>query len=99
HHRALHSFPTRRSSDLTLSAGRGSLSAFNPATGAIKRWNLPSSPSLTARPTTGASQNVAVDAEGGVWFDATGYLLYRFDPAIGRSEEHTSELQSPYDLV
>src|SRR5437867_9617743 len=60
-HRDLHSFPTRRSSDLR--AGHIMLPA--PRRKAVPRWRTP--------------------------------------PAVGvlavRSEEHTSELQSPYDLV
>src|SRR5207248_260899 len=32
-------------------------------------------------------------------FQQTGYLVYRTYKAAYRSEEHTSELQSPYDLV
>ena len=67
-----------------LQSGHGTINAFNPSTAAIRSWNLPSSPSLTGRPNTSASQNVAVDANGGVWFDATGYNLYRFDPATGQ---------------
>src|SRR5207248_10300798 len=63
-HRALHSFPTRRSSDLTSPSG--SLAATLPAQ---------SGPRKSMRSMRGRSSTRL------------------------RSEEHTSELQSPYDLV
>src|SRR5947208_4403676 len=65
HHPDLHSFPTRRSSDLIIAAGTGSLARYNPD-GSLD-------------PAFGT---------GGV------------EAAVGvRSEEHTSELQSPDHLV
>src|SRR5438094_5399661 len=57
-HRDLHSFPTRRSSDLAL----GVENAFALDLGRMRGQ-------------------------------------YRDDERVARSEEHTSELQSPYDLV
>src|SRR5437762_7511053 len=64
HHRDLHSFPTRRSSDLFPD-----VSATDRT-----RWSWPE-PRI-----------------------ASG-LQPRRDPRLGRSEEHTSELQSPMYLV
>src|SRR5207248_10021368 len=71
HHRTLHSFPTRRSSDLarvsrTRHAARRSSSPIDA--------NQPARPSRATR--SRARARAAV-----------------------RSEEHTSELQSPYDIV
>src|SRR5437867_8645954 len=67
--RDLHSFPTRRSSDL----GRGGARGHGPL---------------------GASA-AAPEARGGARPRAEGPRA----PSGPRSEEHTSELQSPYDLV
>src|SRR5207249_11383903 len=71
HHRALHSFPTRRSSDLggfaqirDADTGRMKLKGF--ASGAAHHWSLR--------------------------YDSKG-------KSFQRSEEHTSELQSRFDLV
>src|SRR5207248_11507254 len=72
-HRDLHSFPTRRSSDLlsaTAHQAKGTRSSIIAAFEPISS----TSPSIAAPTST-----------------------RNFFPA--RSEEHTSELQSPYDLV
>src|SRR5437867_189405 len=70
HHRALHSFPTRRSSDLTGRNGRPfGLTKFR-----------------TMHP---------CDEPRSEWVSDNVDRITR----VGRSEEHTSELQSPYDLV
>src|SRR5205807_9159639 len=78
HHRDLHSFPTRRSSDLSRGA-------------------FPASPAGTAK----CSQRCSVRTRPGfaspTTMLATAACLRRPMPA--RSEEHTSELQSPCNLV
>src|SRR5207248_8908767 len=90
-HPALHSFPTRRSSDLRDSG----------------RWPAPPSP---APPTVCRAPGPAALAATG---SAPGLLEQEREgpplvppagpdgaaPRRKRSEEHTSELQSPYDLV
>src|SRR5437867_9743054 len=85
--RLLHSFPTRRSSDL---AGFSRL---------LDRLSLPQPPTrivTSAQQLREAIRFPAVvktsvgTASRGIWFIRN---------ADDRSEEHTSELQSPYDLV
>src|SRR5207248_10943090 len=71
-HRHLHSFPTRRSSDLTTSRPR--ISSTTPPSPSSSRCPRPA-PSPSARRSPGTRRSLT------------------------RSEEHTSELQSPYDLV
>src|SRR5207249_11068794 len=71
HHPDLHSFPTRRSSDLPSTA--------SPLGGTKRTSGSSSVPALTSTPARMARASRAV------W------------PA--RSEEHTSELQSRFDLV
>src|SRR5207248_11718954 len=89
--RALHPFPTRRSSDLarklsksvTLCPGR-------------RTWSPPGS-TLTKR-LPGATTRLTPAA----FTNRTRGLRFVSTSASGpetRSEEHTSELQSPYDLV
>src|SRR5207248_10045240 len=68
-HRALHSFPTRRSSDLGLASSRG------------------------------ASSSEASMFIPRVKPSAASFSLISLSDFLPRSEEHTSELQSPYDLV
>src|SRR5206468_11056497 len=90
HHRALHSFPTRRSSDLgdglqdlVRVDGRGV--SYWPYLG-LGRWadevRMASPPRLPD------------GAEAGRWF-----LVDLDGDGCARSEEHTSELQSRSDLV
>src|SRR5699024_12737246 len=85
--RALHSLPTRRSSDLCIAA---------------RRTDLP-----PLRPTRKLSGNRATSLARLVSMNG---ILPSIEPAIiirsarsrrlsGRSEEHTSELQSRFDLV
>src|SRR5207248_10691955 len=77
----LHSFPTRRSSDLSSCAG----STFLP----VLALSLGSS---VARTSSAASR----------YFSRCVGVVNSVPPkdkANTRSEEHTSELQSPYDLV
>jgi hypothetical protein len=60
------------------------LLAVDPARNTVRRWPLPASPALRFPSATGSSQSIAVDAAGGVWFESSGYNLYRFDPATQR---------------
>src|SRR5699024_12587269 len=69
HHRDLHSFPTRRSSDLSVGTSRP-----GEETGAERSWC-----GRCRSPTTPTTWSTASDPP--------------------RSEEHTSELQSRFDLV
>src|SRR5207248_9433721 len=80
HHRDLHSFPTRRSSDLSISSN----------------WTSFTEPRIvTVRLVSTATSTVA-----GKEARSCGKSPWmRSTTAITRSEEHTSELQSPYDLV
>src|SRR5207248_9542752 len=79
HHRDLHSFPTRRSSDLNLETARQALERlfFHP-----KRYDL----GRVGRYKINQRLKVNVPKDHTVLTE-------------DRSEEHTSELQSPYDLV
>src|SRR5699024_12574013 len=78
-HRDLHSFPTRRSSDLGLSPKRKGGSVFPAPEGSAARCP---SPRQTARkaPPKGLAHSFSSSSSS-------------------RSEEHTSELQSRFDLV
>src|SRR5207248_10962046 len=86
--RHLHSFPTRRSSDLDWARpARCSL--------ANSRWWSSQAAWATTRPMR--RSRVPARRRG---IPSTGAAVRRADPAPPwRSEEHTSELQSPYDLV
>src|SRR5207249_12193490 len=91
----LHSFPTRRSSDLRWVALVGTvmlLIAFVPVL--IQIW-----PSLIATVGNGTIIVLALFTLVGV---AVGHFVGGPDPdnrTVLRSEEHTSELQSRFDLV
>src|SRR5690606_40031410 len=76
-HRALHSFPTRRSSDLA----RHAVVAPHAGRGRGGRCG-------------GRRRGDGGGRRGGARYDAVLHL-----PAAGRSEEHTSELQSRENLV
>src|SRR5206468_11499070 len=81
----LHSFPTRRSSDLTAIGRKPHFARTN----IVERYLLSpyfSSETLSDAATLGNGALVPVD------------LPYSWDP-FNRSEEHTSELQSRSDLV
>jgi hypothetical protein len=69
---------------VSIANWRGTLTAIDPATHAAQHWSLPSSPSLTFPSASGSSYSIAIDAAGGVWFEASGYNLYRFDPSTER---------------
>src|SRR5207248_9953470 len=75
--RVLHSFPTRRSSDL----------AAGPRESSCRRIAATASPAAACRRGPGCP---ASEARGGRRLPCSG---------ARRSEEHTSELQSPYELV
>src|SRR5437773_7683882 len=72
HHQDLHSFPTRRSSDLIRATIEGSQIPSAVATSGKRSWIQ-----LTTRRDPSAATT----------------------DSMGRSEEHTSELQSHHDLV
>src|SRR5437867_5429682 len=81
YHLDLHSFPTRRSSDLEFSS-------LIPQLGTVADEMCVIRSMYTFNPT---------HAPGVHLFHSGSILATR--PSTGRSEEHTSELQSPYDLV
>src|SRR5205807_4990826 len=94
HHRDLHSFPTRRSSDLEgeeeAVAGRLQLAA------------VPAREYLAHEAVVGLQHALEVAAVGGPQLGrALDVREGEGDGAAGklRSEEHTSELQSPCNLV
>src|SRR5207248_8789597 len=84
------SFPTRRSSDLAGEGGTGlhwdgtSWSALNLHTTA------------TIHAGTGAGDTTGLTD---IWLAGSGGTIVHSPDGLSRSEEHTSELQSPYDLV
>src|SRR5206468_12501370 len=92
-HRSLHSFPTRRSSDLIQSSGRISRSSGGTSRSASGWFN----------------SSGRVSQSGGKEFSGVagdrGLVEKNFNRLAGcrlkffRSEEHTSELQSRSDLV
>src|SRR5207249_11490151 len=82
--RHLHSFPTRRSSDLSA-----------PAAPAATTGPLSHAPSAAKPP--GAHRHRREIRRGEVFIASPP--LYRSSAAQRRSEEHTSELQSRFDLV
>src|SRR5204863_9030340 len=85
-HRDLHSFPTRRSSDLSLAATQGQRRAGLEA-GAWDYLSIVLSPEeLTLK----------LDAMARLKLDLERALEHG---SVNRSEEHTSELQSRRDLV
>src|SRR5207248_7539040 len=89
-HRDLHSFPTRRSSDLRPPEPRPrSYRSSGPAPSPGRR----STATRRAPPTRSPSRRDALRTA-----QRRGYGGERFE-VRRRSEEHTSELQSPYDLV
>src|SRR5207248_9895889 len=87
HHRALHSFPTRRSSDLLAETPAEVI--WSHGQGTIRC------------PDDGVRKTVeALLHEHGVEIVSQETEAQSLDEIfLSRSEEHTSELQSPYDLV
>src|SRR5207248_9238005 len=95
--RALHSFPTRRSSD--LSAANSSTPRDPDHTCGVKRSSEPDHAperrwSRRDRPGPGQNEASTIGAKAQT---RRGDDL--MTTPLNRSEEHTSELQSPYDLV
>src|SRR5207248_10445782 len=94
-----HHFPTRRSSDLAAPAqtsrsetpSRPSIST-EAASRLLSAPQVSTSPPNTLRPTSATSTPRPELSRQVVRADIAGI------PRLGRSEEHTSELQSPYDL-
>src|SRR5205807_9380305 len=84
-HLPLHSFPTRRSSDL------GYLQDLTPYVSKWSDWKTRYYP-VTIKQSTVGGKVYAVPQEAGL------EMLF-FHKDILRSEEHTSELQSPCNLV
>src|SRR5437763_11577514 len=85
HHLNLHSFPTRRSSDLAGAVG-GTFAAFMSRAGHEVM--------LVDR----VAEHVAAINADGLQIEGVQNFCVRV-PALLRSEEHTSELQSPMYLV
>src|SRR5690606_42039697 len=83
HHRDLHSFPTRRSSDLQLAEELTRDSGIDPELSAHGMLML----------------SVADKEEALRWGQDNQRWLEPVDQANARSEEHTSELQSRENLV
>src|SRR5207248_8389913 len=97
--RGLHSFPTRRSSDLFLGRSNvGKSSVLNSLMGS-KLAHVSSSPGRTQTINFFAvcwkPRRYTADV---MLVDLPGYGYARVSKRVTRSEEHTSELQSPYDL-
>src|SRR5207248_9705107 len=85
--RALHSFPTRRSSDLARSCAKGSAYRSDSLQARCKLGTLPPDHGEVASSHLQCNRHTSA---------------LRGSQSQGRthrSEEHTSELQSPYDLV
>src|SRR5207248_7744166 len=97
HHRDLPSFPTRRSSDLSDASDDHLLVAYDWSAhiAGTMRVNASEPFGVTQSPDgTRLVLTHATPANGGTLVGPTsGYGTW------ARSEEHTSELQSPYDLV
>src|SRR5205085_10573537 len=97
HHLPLHSFPTRRSSDLILFRKdryvlqRGVLE-FPPDTGFEPIVNIQAESEI-------AGYQVFVNLSGPLKDSEQLIATVRSSPALPRSEEHTSELQSQSNLV
>src|SRR5206468_12382788 len=93
YHQNLHSFPTRRSSDLTCEYRLGYLwsRVYCASKAWIENWQR------CHRRACGKPMGKLVDHMYSLWY----YLNEREEPpTLGvRSEEHTSELQSRSDLV
>src|SRR5207249_11947364 len=91
-HRHLHSFPTRRSSDLRFSKWRS-------ADCSKQKWRRPirypkqRQQSLTPRRENAAAKSFSNSAI------SVGLSECKTNNLVARSEEHTSELQSRFDLV
>src|SRR5690349_2464794 len=94
-HRHLHSFPTRRSSDL-LARRRLRVRHVHLVYLPV-RCRRPS-PGLDSEPPAAANQRAVCSPVGRQWW-RTSTRNSLVDSCSARSEEHTSELQSRRDLV
>src|SRR5207248_5083367 len=95
HDPSLPSFPTRRSSDL-LDCGKDNASRFL-LRAASELASAP--PIITFGWGKHAAHALELFQDGAVDFLEQPLDIQELRFAIDRSEEHTSELQSPYDLV
>src|SRR5205807_8152509 len=99
HHRALHSFPTRRSSDLHGAGLPLRVDEINSvACGGAAGVSNTFASALWALDTMFALVRTGVDGVNVHTFQGATYRLFRMR-FRQRSEEHTSELQSPCNLV
>src|SRR5207249_7393338 len=93
----LHSFPTRRSSDLSVLPFRRTatlpLQDSSSPGQRTRTFSALSSPRKTM-PIRGPTSSVAPSTAAALWL-----VWPLLGAAAGRSEEHTSELQSRFDLV
>src|SRR5207248_10995273 len=94
-----HPFPTRRSSDLAIGGalhlvGRDAAARHRAGAGGAASVGEPGA--LGRRVHLGAHPDVVL---AGVGVDLLHQLARLVRKPWARSEEHTSELQSPYDLV
>src|SRR5206468_12023629 len=94
--RWLHSFPTRRSSD--LAAGGGSVGSVAP-TGRLASESTRANGNATARMGRGLYQRLLERSTTRLRPRRARRIRSRASPETCRSEEHTSELQSRSDLV
>src|SRR5205085_10939096 len=96
HHRAIHSFPTRRSSDLEHETMEGVVKGER--TIAASDWKWCGGGTFDA-PVALMTLPVQICLKGG--FDAAKLyqVVYTAKDPVARSEEHTSELQSQSNLV
>src|SRR5690606_40601841 len=91
-HRALHSFPTRRSSDLRSSCSRISRAAKSMSVPQLNSTRTRDCPRVEVELTFVTLPTVVITSSmGRVTWDSTSWGA--------RSEEHTSELQSRENLV
>src|SRR5207248_6825000 len=92
----IHSFPTRRSSDLdVIDPNRNVDQAFRSTTFNLKNGQFISGLVLREE----GDVIVVADAQGKEQRLVKTSVEERIVSQLSRSEEHTSELQSPYDLV
>src|SRR5207248_10932211 len=98
-HTDLHSFPTRRSSDLQKWTRHLPLSEEMEYCAESRSKTI--CPSSTTTPVRASARNswIARASSSGVMERGQGGIGEAAKPVRIRSEEHTSELQSPYDLV
>src|SRR5207248_9565083 len=88
-HRHLHALPTRRSSDLAMNTSAPEFSAL------ITILRSPDGPVISTRRSCRSAGTGAIVHDPA----RTSAVSGKKSGIVPRSEEHTSELQSPYDLV